>query len=187
MTIFEDSSEEVRKHYERNWGEGYNVYLFDKGPIEKLSPSFRVLEFKPNNERNMWTYATLSMSNYDHPYPIELHVLSSVQDAGLIELLAATVYYHQNTALLGLNHTVNFGQPWQDSSTCTHGFISLPYLDGPKLENLELDNKLVKFYWLIPVTEQEVEFKMQNGVEALENKFEESNFNYLAPDRSSVV
>jgi len=87
-----------------------------------------------------------------------------------------------------LRHTVNFGMPWQNSSQCSFGLISLPYLDGPELENFKIKkNKVLKFYWLIPITQKEVEYKMQNGVEALEAKLEENAFNYTNTKRISVV
>ena len=56
------------------------------------------------------------------------------------------------------------------------------------LENIEIDGgEILKFYWLIPVTEQEVEYKTAFGVEALESKMEEGEFNYIDPYRLSVV
>jgi hypothetical protein len=94
---------------------------------------------------------------------------------------------YQESARLGLNHTVNFGQPWQGESACTHGFISLPYLDGPALENFMLDQKVIKFYWLIPVTKEEVDYKAKYGVDALEDRFEAAGFNYINPLRPAVV
>ena len=51
-----------------------------------------------------------------------------------------------------------------------------------------IDGQLVaSFYWLIPISESEVEYKKAHGVEALEIKFDEAKFNYLDPNRASVV
>jgi hypothetical protein len=86
---------------------------------------------------------------------------------------------------MSLGHTVNFGQPWLPGSRCTFGLITLPYLDGPKLEWLE--EPRVRFLWLIPLTESERRFKKECGLDALEGKFEEQKFNYLDPARQSVV
>jgi hypothetical protein len=67
-------------------------------------------------------------------------------------------------------------------------FISLPYLDGPELEDMQVNqNKSIKFYWLIPVTAKEVDFKKSKGVEALESKFEQRAFDYIDPQRRSTV
>ncbi len=177
-------------HYNTIWENTPKLYLWDKGPFEKLNFDFKILEYPPTPERNMWTYATTGMSSDDlQGEPIELHIFSHKQDESIIELLTALAYYHQNTARLNLNHTVNFGRAWQDKSLCTFGFISLPYLDGPELENMylpEYDNN-VKFYWLIPVTEMEVNYKSKYGAEALEEKFEETQFDYLNPGRNSLL
>jgi hypothetical protein len=45
----------------------------------------------------------------------------------------------------------------------------------------------VQFLWLIPVTIEEVNYKKKEGLEALEQKFEENSFNYLDIYRRSVV
>jgi hypothetical protein len=68
-----------------------------------------------------------------------------------------------------------------------HGLISLPYMDGPSLGNLELNNKTIKFYWLIPITEAELEFKKKYGINALEEEFENKGIDYLDRDRLSIV
>lgn len=41
----------------------------------------------------------------------------------------------------------------------------------------------MRFLWLIPITPEEAEFKKQNGLEALEERFEAANFDYLDPSR----
>jgi hypothetical protein len=180
--------EKIINHYQRTWQNKYSLYLLDKGPINRLPLDFRVLEFPPSEKRNMWTYATCCMSNKEDTSPIELHIFSSFRDEGLIELLTAVTFFHRNTSLLGLNHTVNFGKSWQKESLCKYGFISLPFLDGPELEDLHLkyENKMVKFYWLIPVTEREVNFKISNGVVALEEEFDKG-LDYLNHTRESLV
>jgi len=81
---------------------------------------------------------------------------------------------------------VNFGKSWIEDSPCQHGLISLPYLDGPSLENLQLDGAFVRFLWIVPITGEELEFKKASGLEALESRFEKAEFNYLNPYRPSV-
>lgn len=183
-----DYQENIIDHYKSIWKcNDPAIYLFDKGSFDKLPYDFRVLEFPPNFGRDMWTYATCCMSQLDDYEKIEVHLFSKSKDVGIIELLTALAYYHRNTKMIGLNHTVNFGQPWVIDSNCKYGLISLPYLDGPKLENyLVGNNESIKFYWLIPITEEEVIYKRTYGIEALETKFD-NNFNYLNPLRKSVV
>jgi Suppressor of fused protein (SUFU) len=180
---------QIMRHYESIWEGKSNIYLWDKGNFQKLPNNFRVLEFPPNKKRDMWTYATCCMSQEKDESKVEVHVFSLVQDVSIIELLTALAFYHRNTALINLNHTLNFGRSWQNKSLCEFGFVSLPYLDGPILENLTLGSELqiAKFYWLIPITKEEVEYKKKYGSEALEDKFDSEGFNYLDSSRQSIV
>ncbi|HEY9001789.1 MAG TPA: suppressor of fused domain protein [Mucilaginibacter sp.] len=178
------------KHYSNIWGKKFRERTWDRGPMKGLSSDFSILEFEPSLNRNMWTYSTCGMSTFTHIRPIELHVFSSIQDDSILELLTSVSYYHNVDDNLDLGHTVNFGRSWQDSSTCSYGLISLPYLDGPDLEIFNPSKeglKIVHCYWLIPITEAELEFKKQFGLETLEERFDETQFNYVNPQRESVV
>ncbi|HSI82456.1 MAG: suppressor of fused domain protein [Candidatus Methylacidiphilales bacterium] len=204
----------VAGHYQQVWKRPFRKVPFNLGPIQDLNPDFCVLEFEPDEKRKMWTYATCCMSDTsDTPRDedlLELHLHSPQAEMGIVELLYATAHYHRTRARLGLSHTVNLGRPWLGStasSICDRGLVSLPYLDGPALEILSLDDKdsatngadeggngnsagkgpVVRCLWLIPVTLAEVEYKKANGVEALEAKFEELELNFLDPERPSVV
>lgn len=177
----------VIEHYKKMWTNEPQVYLWDKGPIQKLNYEFRVLEFPPNEQRDMWTYATVGFCNISDLQKLELHLFSSKKDESIIEILFALAYFNQNTNKVNVNDTVNFGRSWQDHSLCDHGLISLPYLDGPNLELMTKDDLEVRFYWLIPVTKNEVDFKIQKGIDKLEETFDKAGFNYLNPLRESVV
>jgi hypothetical protein len=177
----------IREHYLNRWHCPAETIDFHEGPIDELSPEFRILRFPPWSHRNMWTYATQCMSRPDDSNRMELHLFSAEENWQLAELLVATAHYHRTGARLGLGHTVNFGRPWLRGSSCDHGLISLPYLDGPSLEWLKVGGGKVRFLWLIPITKREVEFARNNGPDALESRFQELRFNYLDPARKSVV
>src|ERR1700743_2734401 len=114
-------------HYTNIWGSAFTKRNYESGPMSRLSEEFRILEYSPNTQRTMWTYATCGMSSFDDTDPIELHIFSQKQDKGLVELLTAIAHYHMTGVKLNINHIVNFGNPWQDESICTYGLISLPY------------------------------------------------------------
>jgi len=183
-----NNSPEIMKHYETCWRNKANMISFDKGPMLAAFKDFTILEFSPTIERKFWTYATAGMSDKINA-KLELHIFSLERDRSIVELLTAVAYYHLTSDdKLNLWHTVNFGRPWQKRSDCQFGLISLPYLDGPILENFEITNtSVIKFYWLIPITAQEREYKIKYGLEALEERFKRNNFNYLNPLRKSVV
>ena len=127
------------------------------------------------------------MSQQDDSRPVEIHLHSPTSSDDHVELLTTIAHYHRTAIRLGHGHTVNFERPWLPGSQCQFGLISLPYLDGPKLEWLEAGSKRIRFLWLIPITEAEKDYKKAEGLEALEKKFEEASFNYLDPERESVV
>ena len=176
----------IKKHYQLAWNE-FSEHKFIEGPISKVLPAFSVLKFRPNKKRNSWTYATCGMSGNADAKGLELFILAPTENDFLIELLAAIAHYHASGNNLGLGHTVNFGCPWYDGSQCEYGLISLPYLDGPALEWLEMDSRDIQFLWLIPITKDEVEYKKAKGLESLESLFENESFNYIDPFRHSVV
>ena len=179
----------VKEHYRSIWGSNIEEKRWTRYPINTPNNDLTILEFKPTDKRKMWTYATCGMSSLNHKTPIELHLFSAIQDDSLLELLTSVAYFHNVEQSLNLGHTVNFGRPWQEDSECSYGLISLPYLDGPGLELFNPGNsdEIIFCYWLIPISLKERNYKMQYGLEALEEKFEESQFNYLDCSRESVV
>jgi len=177
----------IREHYESCWSGTPSILRWEKGPISELPQQFSVLKFEPSNLRAMWTYASCGMSIPSDLSPLELHMFSSQESGEALELLTVVSHYNRTGNRLGLGHTVNFGRSWLPSSNCEFGLISLPYLDGPGLECLDLNGINVRFLWLIPVTREEVEFKKKHGLVALEENFETASFDYLDINRLSVV
>ena len=133
----------------------------------------------------MWTFATRGMAQPQDEKPLELHCFSATDDFGLVELLYATAHYHRTGSALDAGHSVNFGRPWAPGSHLTFGLVSLPYLDGPKLEIMRSTG--VRFLWLLPISRREVLFKQAAGLEALERAMEWAKFDYLDHARSDVV
>jgi hypothetical protein len=177
---------ELEEHYARHWSVPLERIRLTVGSMGDLPPDFAVLFMQRTSD--MMAYATVGMSQLQDDDRLELHILSRPAKRArleVVEILTAVAHYHRTGQALGIGHTVNFGRPWLPGSVCTYGLISLPYLDGPDLEWLRLRD--VRFLWLIPVTEAEVQFKKQHGLDALEQRFEAAGFDYLDPDRRSVV
>jgi len=174
----------IKEHYQKNWGK-YSEHKSEE--FDELPKEFRVLKFKPNKKRDMWTYATCGMSARLDNYLKELHIFSAKENDFLIELLAAIAHYHHSGAELHWGHTVNFGCAWAENSNCRYGLISLPYLDGEDVEVLYVGEVLINFWWLIPITKEELEYKKKKGLDALEEVFEKKGLNYVDVLRKSVV
>jgi hypothetical protein len=177
----------VLEHYREIWANDLEKVNFDQGPIGDLPVDFAVMACPPHGSRKLWTYATLCMSQPADAEPTELHLFSRSRADQLAELLVSMAHYHRTGSALGLNHTVNFGRPWLPNSNCHHGLISLPYLDGPKLEWAEIEARSVHFLWVIPITTDELACKRNKGVHALEERFDQAQFDYADPARQSVV
>ena len=176
-------------HYESVWLSTAEPKTWARGPVQDFPASFCILEFQPAENRPFWAYATCGMSARADRGAIELHLFSQTPDDAHVELLTAVAHYHLTGVALGLSDTLNFGRPWFARSACDHGLISLPYLDGPDLELFRgtSDSSKARCLWLIPITRIERDFKKEHGIEELERRFEESQFDYLDPQRSSVV
>lgn len=172
-------------HYQQTFSAPTRQLRLEEGRIAFLPDHFRVLVFPHQSQQ---VYATCCMSQPQDEPGLELHLVTKnkpEKEHDIVMLLHAVAEYHRTGATLGLGHTVNFGMPWQPGSQCTKGYISLPYLFGPTLEWLKKPE--VRCLWLIPVTPAEVEFKKQQGIDALEDRFEGAQFDYDDPMRASVV
>ncbi|GMA99503.1 suppressor of fused domain protein [Pelosinus sp. IPA-1] len=177
----------ITAHYEQVWrSQGSKRYWTD-GPVNELPPGFHILEFPPHDDREMWTYATCGMSQPGDTRPIEIHMFSEIQHIDNIELLTALAHYYHSGAVLRFGHTLNLGKSWIEGSLCTRGMLSLPYLDGEELELLDLETKTVQFLWLIPITESELDYKKQYGLDQTEKLFEERELDFANPFRDSLI
>jgi len=177
----------LKLHLEAHWGKSTDQQFRIPDPHKKMPLAFRVLEFPPGNAHNFWIYSTLGMSIDMDEHQIELHVFSQKQDVNLVELLTITALFHRNDTPLDLHHSVHIGQPWQDDSLCDHAFISLPYLDGDELEIFSFGDDHLHNLWLLPITEEERDYKMKHGWIALEELFESHELNYLDASRASCT
>ena len=179
---------QLSQHYTSYFGIPGHQRRLNSGPLEKLHPNFYVLEFAPNPRHNCWIYCSVGMSlDREDDCLIELFVLSPRQDNALVELITVCASFHRNVRPLDIHHTVNIGRPWLNQSNCDHAFVSLPYLDGEALELFPFEGQHYHCYWLIPITEKERDYKIEQGCEALELLFEDKQLDYLNPDRVCLV
>lgn len=185
---FKTYTDELKQHYESFYRVVGNKVTWDKGPTHKLCPEFFILEFGPSKRHQMWTYATVGMSlDRNDDNLIELITYSREKDLSRVELLTVSASFHRNSAPLNLHHTVVVGQLNDSDTTCDHGFISLPYLEGEELEIIKFSGLEIHCYWFIPITEKERDYKIKFGCDALEDLFEEKQFDYLDKHRKSLV
>ncbi len=169
VVIRHPSADELEAHLRSRWGFPRKRSRVNARPMEDLPEEFAVAIFAPRDRGELWKYATLRMSTHDGP--LELFLYSHYEDDSHVELLTAIAHYHVTGERLDVGHTVQFGRPWQPGSRCDAGLISLPYAEGPELEIVAASS--VRYAWLIPITQDERRYKMEHGIEALEQAFEQ--------------
>lgn len=170
---------------------GHAVTLADAppGPIQRVLPRFRVACIGPGPRTPLWTYASLGAWEVDGGAGGGLEFLLLVDrrdDEKNVLRLAMTAHYHDGEHL-GEGHTFPLGEPWEPGSALDHVLVSLPYTFGPELEICPLPGGHVHFLWLLPITRAERDFRRSDGLDALEEKFEEGGIEYWNPFRRSMV
>jgi hypothetical protein len=112
--------------------------------------------------------------------------LAPEDDDAAVEYLAMTTYYHA-TEVLGLGHTLPLGRAWRPGSRMDHLLVCKPYPLGPDLELFESGDTHGHIFWLLPITAAEKTYRHDQGLEALEARFDEAAFDVTDPMRESVV
>ena len=80
---------------------------------------------------------------------------------------------------LGYGHTVPNGKPFAENTELCGVLLTMPYFFGPEAAVCKFsDEGEVNFYQVVPLYDNEMNFKIENGAEALENLFPE-DFNMV--------
>lgn len=178
-------AEHVRRFF---GGRAIDVRTWRSGPIAEQNPHFRVLRVAPERPTGLWTYVSIggwaATDSLDRG--TEFLICTERDEPRAVELLAMTVFYNRND-VLGLGHTLPIGEPWLPRSRCDHLLVSLPYPFGPDLEVSHVGDRHVQFLWLLPITRAERDFKVSQGLEALESRFDEAGLQYWKSRRKAVV
>lgn len=177
----------IIQHYQDMWGTSFTEKRSKDSAMNALDPGFRVLEYTNLPDRPEWAYATCGMSLAKNPKPIEIHLFSMKRDRKLVDLLSSIAYGYRNGDAMEVNDIVDFGRPWHKNSICDHGLVSLPFPDGAKMEVEKIQGKNTFFYWMIPITKREAEYKENWGIYDLNLVFDEPPLDYMNVKRVSAV
>jgi len=154
----------------------------------RVPDDFRVLELAPSRAGEPWAYVSLGNWEYVHAgrCSLEFILLAPSQSERHVELLTMTAFYDRHEHL-DLGHVFPLGEPWLPGSALDVLLVSLPYPFGPALENAHVGEKHVRFLWLLPITQAERAYRLEYGLDALEDQFEAKGLEYWRPDRVSLV
>lgn len=169
-------------------GHESSLLSWQRGPIQTVLPEFQVLRFSPGERIGLWIYCSVGASHLKSTESglLEFVIAAPFESPSLVETLAMVAHYHANHSL-GFGHTFPIGKPWLEGSACTNWLVSVPYPFGEELELMPLVEGHAHVAWLLPITEAERDFKIQHGLEALEQQFEDAELEFWDVDRPSVI
>lgn len=185
-----DIYEVIREHINENWPiAAKKEFYWDNGPAQASLPNLRICRVSPIDEKEPWVYVSIGIWEVmaEESTCFEFFVLSPTETPIHIETLAILSFYHRQHRL-NVGQIIDIGREWLEKSKMHHFLVSLPYPYGSSFEYCHANNsKIVRFLWLLPITEQEAYFADKFGVEALEKKFDEYQIDVVDLNRKSVV
>jgi hypothetical protein len=194
----------VSAHIASRFGEYENVFH------EIVSPDIHVdiCIVDPTPERNYYTLVTMGMGAHRMNVPKELRKQKFDRAEMLITLppdwdirseeeswywpirwlkiLARLPIEHDTW--LGYGHTVPNDGPFAENTELCCILVTMPYFFGPEAAVCKLpDGDEINFYQMVPLYEDEMNFKLENDAESLEDMFPE-DFNMVVDiARGSII
>jgi Suppressor of fused protein (SUFU) len=181
----------LSEHLNKTWAENVKErFTWDLGNIREVLPNFSVIQISPHAEGEPWVYVTFGAWEVicDKSHRKEFFILSPMKNARHVETLTMLAsYYACSNNKIDIGSCIAIGRPWLENSGQDRLLVQLPYPYGPELELCQLNDVLIKFLWVLPISDVEQKYLSTMGLEALEEKFEEQEIDYLNPNRNSVV
>ena len=200
----ENELETIENHIAAHFGKVENVFH------ELVSPDIHVdiCIIEPTSERNYYTLITMGMGAHRMNVPKELREENLDRAEVMITLppdwdmknddekwywplrwlkILARLPKGNNT-WLGYGHTVPNGAPFAENTELCGVMLTMPYYFGPESAICTLPNgDKVNFYQVLAVHEDEMNFKIANCAEDLEDLFGDDFTMVLDINRKSVV
>lgn len=184
----EEDLEVLESFIDENFGESSNVFH------EIVSPDIHcdIYIIEPTSERNFYTLVTLGMGAREMDVPEEFREYNGGRAEVMITLPAEWNIKSQdekdywplrwlkivarfpitNDTWLGWGHSIPNGEPFAENTQLSGMLLAGSYLeDGIYYCELPGEDRVVQFYHLIPLYENEMEYKIQHGTDELLEKF----------------
>lgn len=193
---FPQNIEQRQQHYAQYFG-GLTEQVLHC--TDDRRPHVDLYQFPPHEDHNYWTLMTGGMSDLKQPHApeeisgrTELILYVQQPDDWAYQLLLDLASYPFASPLhLDWFHTIEgapntsiVGEP----SQLQHLFLLPPYFEEQSLSELKIAGEEVRFLWVFPITQNELNYKLKNGSEKLDELFAEQNLPaVITPSRTSVV
>lgn len=206
----EQEYNKVECYIEETWGEIAGVYH------EKQSDGIHVdvALIEPTSDRDYWTLVTIGVGALKMPVPQE--VLKNTYQTPYMELLihlpkewdftditeentywpirllkrCARYPLYENT-YIGDGHSIGQDEPYTTSVKFSNVLLEYAFADEENLARVRLgDDKTVVFYQLCPIHDDELQYKIEHGCDALLEQFEKQGYFYphvVNPKRKSLL
>ncbi len=144
-------------------------------------------------------YCTIGLSDYPNMVevnngekrniPIEFIFTASKAYEKVPNILAACAFYIMKDKYECRPGTIFIGIPqfYYPELSMKHIYFTEPFLWQDELEHLKLDSKKVTFLLCLPISEEELQYKLKYGDEALETLFEDNEIDVYDLNRASVL
>lgn len=170
----------------------HEVFAID--PPEEYAdrvPGLQVLEVRPGPRVDLVSYVTLGCweAVQQNGQGHEFVLTARDADLGHVATVAAAAAQHARTlsARLDRGSVVHLARPWMAGSSCDRLLVTLPYPYGPELEWCRWRRNSARILWLMPITAVEHAFVAEQGIDALESRFEALGVSFADPVRPPVV
>jgi len=173
--------------------EGHEIALrrWPLGPIEQRIPAFQIFAIGPGPRFGGWSYLTSGCwkATAQHQHGLEFILSTNGDDMRHLEVLTVLAYFHAGpeSQRLDLGHTTTIGESWMPGSRCDSMLIALPYAYGADLETCAWNTGHARILTALPITSAERDLKINQSVEALEQRLEDAGADFSNPMRSSTV
>jgi tetratricopeptide (TPR) repeat protein len=200
----EQELDRLEAHIRKNFGSYKNVFH------ELVSPDIHVdiVVIEPTAKRNYYVLVTMGMGAHLMNIPPELKSYNLDRAELMVCLppdwniqntedekwywplrwlkILARLPGDQNT-WLGWGHTVPKGEPFAENTRFTTMLLLEPGAFGKKACTCEMpDKSVVNFYQMIPLYDEETEYKLENGAEALLKHLDTESLEYIHIGRKNI-
>lgn len=150
---------------------------------------FSTVTMSPSEQLPFWTFATVGcwQAPKDCHWRSEFVVAGSQRRDYHVHLLKMAALFHLDPqSSITYSKIMQIGDPWAEGSECNHLLASLPYPYGERFEWPDVV-PCTRFVWLLPITASEATFAEVNGVEALEQLFDDVGLPFADERREPAI